>query len=71
MLHLVSDVHLIDHHELRITTSIGVSCYPDDGLDAQTLLDNADAAMYEAKQKGRNSYQFFGQAQRCRAAGHV
>lgn len=43
----------------HITTSIGVSIYPADGDDAETLIKNADAAMYYAKEKGRNNYQFF------------
>ena len=46
-----------EEHELRTTASIGVTIYPDDGLDADTLLKNADIAMYSAKQKGRNNYQ--------------
>jgi diguanylate cyclase (GGDEF)-like protein len=71
MLQAVSDVHSIDHYDLRITTSIGVSCYPDDCLSAETLLRNADAAMYKAKENGRNSYQFFGQALRSGSVGHA
>jgi diguanylate cyclase (GGDEF)-like protein len=46
-------------HDLHVTTSIGVSVYPDDGLDAETLIKNADTAMYQAKENGRQSYQFF------------
>jgi diguanylate cyclase (GGDEF)-like protein/PAS domain S-box-containing protein len=51
--------HLIDKHELHITGSIGIVTYPDDGADAESLLKNADAAMYHAKESGRDSYQFF------------
>jgi diguanylate cyclase (GGDEF)-like protein/PAS domain S-box-containing protein len=46
-------------HELTVSGSIGISCYPQDGEDGETLLKNADAAMYQAKDKGRNNYQFF------------
>ena len=51
--------HEIDQHSLRITASVGVTTYPDDGLDAEILIKNADLAMYCAKDKGRNNYQFF------------
>jgi diguanylate cyclase len=50
-----------------VTTSIGVSIYPDDGLDAKALLKNADTAMYQAKGNGRRSYQFFEAAMNVRA----
>ena len=52
-------VNMIDKNEIRVTTSIGISLYPADGIDAETLLKNADTAMYFAKEKGRNNYQFF------------
>ena len=51
--------HVADQHELRVTASIGLSTYPDDGQDAESLMKNADMAMYQAKGKGRNNYQFF------------
>jgi len=67
MLAAVAEPHLIDQHDLHVTTSIGVSVYPDDGLDAETLIKNADTAMYQAKENGRQSYQFFKPAMNVRA----
>ena len=52
-------MHQLDRSQLHITTSIGISVYPADGLDAETLIQSADTAMYFAKEKGRNNYQFF------------
>jgi diguanylate cyclase (GGDEF)-like protein/PAS domain S-box-containing protein len=49
----------IDQKHLDINASIGVSTYPSDGQDAETLIQKADTAMYDAKKLGRNSYQFF------------
>ncbi|MEO7600841.1 MAG: EAL domain-containing protein [Gammaproteobacteria bacterium] len=49
----------IDGHEFFITASIGIGFYPNDGADTQTLLKNADSAMYRAKQQGGNTYQFY------------
>lgn len=46
-------------HEIFVSSSIGISCYPADATAPETLLKNADAAMYRAKAGGRNSYQFF------------
>ena len=51
--------HSIGEHSLHITVSIGISTYPDNGEDAETLIKNADTAMYHAKQGGRDNYQFF------------
>jgi diguanylate cyclase (GGDEF)-like protein/PAS domain S-box-containing protein len=51
--------HYIDQLELHVTASIGISIYPDNGQDADTLIKSADTAMYHAKEGGRNNYQFF------------
>ena len=59
ILEAIAEIHAIDGHELHITASIGVSIYPNDGLDAETLIKNADTAMYQAKESGRHSYRFF------------
>jgi len=53
--------HRIDQIELHVTVSIGISIYPEDGLDADALIKSADTAMYHAKEGGRNNYQFFEQ----------
>jgi diguanylate cyclase (GGDEF)-like protein/PAS domain S-box-containing protein len=54
--------HRIEEHDLHITLSVGISIYPDDGEDAETLVKNADIAMLNAKDGGRNNYQFFRRA---------
>jgi diguanylate cyclase (GGDEF)-like protein/PAS domain S-box-containing protein len=59
VLKAVSQPLRIDHLELHIEVSIGVSLYPEDGQDADTLMRKADTAMYHAKSSGRNNYQFF------------
>lgn len=59
ILQAMSSVHSIDEYDIRVTASIGISVYPHDGLDAQTLIENADSAMYRAKQNGPNTFQFF------------
>ncbi len=59
MLQALAAPHRIDNHELRVTGSIGIVVYPDDGTDTDTLLKHADFAMYHAKDQGRNNYQFF------------
>ncbi|MGQ0699057.1 MAG: putative bifunctional diguanylate cyclase/phosphodiesterase [Panacagrimonas sp.] len=55
----LSAPHRIDEHDLHLTASIGIVVYPDDGVDIETLLRNADVAMYHAKDKGRGNCQFF------------
>ena len=55
----VSEPMMIGGQELCITCSAGVSLYPQDGRDVESLLKNADAAMYRAKERGRNNFQFY------------
>ncbi|WP_417586080.1 diguanylate cyclase domain-containing protein [Nitrincola sp.] len=55
----LSQPYAIDQHSLSCTPSIGVSMFPADGIDMETLLKNADTAMYHAKEKGRNNVQYF------------
>jgi diguanylate cyclase (GGDEF)-like protein/PAS domain S-box-containing protein len=67
MLQAVGEAHSIDKHDLHVTSCVGVSVYPDDGLDAETLIKNADTAMYQAKENGPQTYQFFKSAMNVRA----
>ena len=55
----VGEPVVIDGQELCVTCSAGVSLHPQDGADVETLLKNADAAMYRAKEHGRNNFQFY------------
>ncbi len=55
----LSQPYAIDGHELLITASVGICIYPDNGKQSNVLLRNADAAMYSAKEAGRNRYQFY------------
>ena len=57
VLHTIAEPVEINGHRLYVTTSIGITLFPDDGDDAETLLKNADNAMYRAKAEGRNTYQ--------------
>jgi diguanylate cyclase (GGDEF)-like protein/PAS domain S-box-containing protein len=49
----------LEGHDVRVTSSVGVAIYPDDGAEVDTLLANADAAMYRAKDNGRDNFQFY------------
>ena len=59
ILHAIRQRHVIGRNDLYVTASIGVVTYPDDGTTAESLLNNADFAMYQAKDKERDNYQFF------------
>jgi diguanylate cyclase (GGDEF)-like protein len=55
----VAKPHTVGLNDLHVTASIGVSVYPLDGRDAETLIKSADTAMYQAKDQGRHTYRFF------------
>jgi diguanylate cyclase (GGDEF)-like protein/PAS domain S-box-containing protein len=59
ILDTVARPYLIRGHEFHVTASIGISIYPEDGHDQQTLLKNADIAMYRAKEQGKNNHKFY------------
>ncbi|THF56570.1 EAL domain-containing protein [Pseudothauera rhizosphaerae] len=61
----------IGEHELTVTTSVGISIFPDDGREATTLIKNADTAMYRAKAEGRNAFQLYQPAMNARSLEHL
>lgn len=59
LLDAVSRPENIDGHEIYVNGSIGIAVYPEDGMDSDTLIKNAEAAMYRAKQLGRNTFRLY------------
>jgi len=59
LIKIMAEPHRIGDHRINVTLSIGISLYPDDGEDVETVLANADTAMYHAKRGGRNNYKRF------------
>ena len=59
LVHVVGYPYIVGPHELRVSASVGIAMYPNDGENAKSLMTNADAAMYHAKRSGRNAYCFF------------
>ncbi len=59
LMEAVKQPFLIADHEFRVTVSIGISMYPEDGANAESLMKNADIALYHAKDQGRDNYQFY------------
>ncbi len=67
LIEAMAEPHLIDGHRLHATLSVGISLYPDHGQDVETVIQNADIALYRAKQSGRNTYQVFASEMNVRA----
>lgn len=61
LLRLFEEPFTVDEYELRISVSLGVALFPDHGADIDSLIKNADAAMYRAKQEGGNTFYFYAQ----------
>lgn len=59
VLNVLTEPLVLEGHEIFVSASIGISIFPSDGDDAETLVKNADTAMYRAKDMGRNNYQFY------------
>lgn len=55
----ISEPYSLGNVDVNVTTTVGISVFPDDGEDAETLMKHADVAMYHAKEQGRNGYQFY------------
>lgn len=71
LLDAMAQPFIIELNELMVTASIGIAIYPIDGTDQEMLIKNADVAMYQAKEEGRNSYRFFTQAMQERSARNL
>jgi len=68
---VINDPFIVNGRKLHVGMSVGVSIYPNDGLSANTILKNADAAMYRAKESGRGTYFFYDEAMTQRAMERV
>ncbi len=67
MLETLRQPFRLEGHDLFVTASIGIGLYPEDGVDAEALVKNADTAMYRAKEQGRDNYQLYTHAMNERA----
>ena len=61
----------LDGHEVFITASIGISIYPPDGEEISDILKNADVALFQAKEKGRNTYQYYSKSMNTKALEYL
>lgn len=71
LLDLTGQSYTVGMHDLRVSASIGIAMYPDDGQDVESLLQRADAAMHQVKRAGRHDFRFFTAAMQERAARHL
>lgn len=71
ILHQLEKPFRVDDHSLKITGSIGISYYPKDGQDYESLMKSADLSMYHAKDSGRNSYRIYDQEMNRRVLNHM
>ncbi|NOX42693.1 MAG: EAL domain-containing protein [Gammaproteobacteria bacterium] len=71
ILEVMSKPFILDGHEVFVTTSVGITIFPMDGLCIDVLLKNADTAMYRAKEQGRNNYQFYTADMNAKAVEHL
>ncbi|CAN0625149.1 Uncharacterized signaling protein PA1727 [Burkholderia multivorans] len=71
LVHAIRAPYTIDGMELRVSTSIGIAVYPNDGKTPEELLSNADAAMYHAKSTGRNASCFFEESMNANVRAHL
>ena len=70
VLEVIAEPLRLQSHEISVSASVGIALYPRDGADGERLLKSADAAMYRAKDLGRNRYEFFARASPARASIH-
>ncbi|RTL50464.1 MAG: diguanylate cyclase, partial [Rhodocyclaceae bacterium] len=71
VLEVIAEPYRIESYDLNVTGSLGIALYPDDGKDLETLSKSADAAMYRAKQEGRNGFCFFTAEMQEHSARHL
>lgn len=71
ILNRISDVHMVDTHPVKVSASIGIVCFPKDGDNISALMKNADIAMYEAKNSGKNRFKFFTESLHQQVIGEI
>lgn len=71
LLHIIEEPIQIEQYQLTVSASIGITLYPDDGTDIESLQSNADVAMYRTKQESRNGYRFFSSSMQIQSARNL